>query len=815
LEAYLHVWTSEGIELTGELALGLTQIAPDGEEGAECAGSDGDFDGDGSLDTYFDGDDCDDDDSLTGPGFAYLDGVDCMTDADGDGWGNSGPGPGVIAGTDCRDSDASIFPGAVTEAIDGECMEDVDGDGFGDLVPPEGFDAGTDCDDTVASSYPGATEVIGDNVDSDCDGGEICYIDADDDGWRPDSTSTIISVDSDCFDSMEATDAVDMGDCDDSSAGIHPGAVEIAADSVDSDCDGTEVCYVDADDDGARPDGTSTVVSADGDCMDAGEAVATDVVGDCDDADPSLNLDDGDGDGYSTCDDDCDDGDATVHPGATDLLLTDRDCVEGIVDNSLTLANYTFVGEGARVYAGYSVSSAGDVDGDSLDDILVGAPGASASAGKAYLILGASLGTTSEIDLSLADYSFVGEDTSVSGLSSVSSAGDVDGDGLDDILVGNPGTDAGKAYLILGASLGSTSTIDLSAADYTFVGENVNDRAGYPVSSAGDVDGDGLDDILVGAVGNDDGGYNAGKAYLILGASLGSTSTIDLSDADYSFVGEESWDNAGSSVSSAGDVDGDGLDDLLVGAPSNDDGGYQAGKVYLILGVSLGGSSAIDLSTADYYFVGEAANSLAGSAVSSAGDVDGDGFGDLIVGAPSDSVSPDPGGGGGTPSPSSGSTAYRSKTYVILGASLGPDSELNLSDSDYQFLGAEVRSDGYISTSDSTGVSVALAGDVDGDGLSDLIIGAIGFDRTEFAEIYPGSAYLILGASLGASSEIDLLSLDSYTFMGENNLDEAGRSVSCAGDVNGDGLDDLLVGAPFNDDGGDRAGKAYLIFSGL
>jgi hypothetical protein len=110
---------------------------------------------------------------------------------------------------------------------------------------------------------------------------------------------------------------------------------------------------------------------------------------------------------------------------------------------------------------------------------------------------------------------------------------------------------------------------------------------------------------------------------------------------------------------------------------------------------------------------------------------------------------------------------------------------------------------------------VALAGDVDGDGLSDLIIGAIGFDRTEFAEIYPGSAYLILGASLGASSEIDLLSLDSYTFMGENNLDEAGRSVSCAGDVNGDGLDDLLVGAPFNDDGGDRAGKAYLIFSGL
>jgi hypothetical protein len=137
----------------------------------------------------------------------------------------------------------------------------------------------------------------------------------------------------------------------------------------------------------------------------------------------------------------------------------------------------------------------------------------------------------------------------------------------------------GNAYLILGASLGTTGEIDLSLADYSFVGENIFDYAGISVSSAGDVDGDGLDDLLVGASRNGDGGGGAGKVYLILGASLGMSSTIDLSAADYSFMGESEGDYAGSSVSSAGDVDGDGLDDILVGAYFSGD----AGKAYLIL----------------------------------------------------------------------------------------------------------------------------------------------------------------------------------------------------------------------------------------
>jgi len=169
---------------------------------------------------------------------------------------------------------------------------------------------------------------------------------------------------------------------------------------------------------------------------------------------------------------------------------------------------------------------------------------------------------------------------------SVSTAGDVDGDGLSDILVGavyydEGGSNAGKAYLVLGSSL-SGASMNLSAADHAFIGEVDEDYAGCSVSTAGDVDGDGLSDVLVGADDNDDGGLNAGKAYLVLGSSL-SGASMNLSAADHAFIGEDVGDATGVAVSTAGDVDGDGLSDVLVGADENDDGGSSAGKAYLLI----------------------------------------------------------------------------------------------------------------------------------------------------------------------------------------------------------------------------------------
>jgi hypothetical protein len=562
-------------------------------------------------------------------------------------------------------------------------------------------------------------------------------------------------------------------------------AVDADADAdVDADADADADADSDVDDTGSQADPLAD--------NDEDGVVAAD---DCDDDDAALGnvAYDADCDGYLTVND-CDDDDASINPGATDGLLTDRDCVDGLSEYSLALSDYGILGENPDDHAASSVSSAGDVDGDGLDDILVGASKndeAGWDAGKAYLILGASLSNSSEISLSLADYFFVGEDSDDEAGSSVSSAGDVDGDGLDDLIIGAPATDifgggaAGKAYLILGATLlgRSSRTLNLFLADQIFVGENSGDNAGISVSSAGDVDGDGLDDLIVGAVANDDGGDAAGKAYLILGSSLGGSREFSLSLADHIFVGEEEGDFAGHSVSGVGDVDGDGLDDLLIGASKSSDGGTNSGKAYLILGSSLGTTQEIDLSAADYAFVGESAWDRAGYSVSGAGDVDGDGNADLLVGAPL----------------YSGVGVNEGAVYIILGSSLGGISEIDLSDADYALTG---DSSGLLA-----GISVSSAGDVDDDGRDDILVGATGEDS-----FYEGIAYLIMGASLDSGSGLDV-----YPFLGEHQGDNAGISVSSAGDVNGDGRDDILVGANDNDDvGGDgQGGKAYLILSGL
>lgn len=471
-----------------------------------------------------------------------------------------------------------------------------------------------------------------------------------------------------------------------------------------------------------------------------------------------------------------------------------------IVDlGTLGSRGVTVPGENSYDYAGQSVSGAGDFNGDGFDDYIIAATFADGYSGVSYVVYGGPQRTAS-VDLGklTPNVGFSIKGTGYAVLH-VSSAGDVNGDGFDDLLIGAAGggfyySGPTRSYLLFGRP-GGLASVDLShlAPSDGFV---VSGQAGYgsnrlSVSYAGDVNGDGFDDIIIGETNISLGG----SAFLIYGRA-GGFSNIDLTDpaATGSTIRGALQDDAlGASVSSAGDINGDGFDDLIIGAPYADVGGTGAGQAYVIFGKAAAlGTIDVAKMVAGTGFViqGDAAGDAAGYQVHSAGDINGDGYDDLIIGAP---FGDDGGEAAG-------------EAYVLFGHG-GAFANIDLTNippgTGFTIVGDRAG--------DETGFSVAAAGDVNGDGFDDFVIGApFADDNGSFS----GSAFLIYGHG-GTFANLDLSNLSrsaGVVLRGHSAGDQAGFSVSGAGDVDRDGFDDLIIGSPNSDQRAEMSGAAYIIY---
>ncbi len=407
---------------------------------------------------------------------------------------------------------------------------------------------------------------------------------------------------------------------------------------------------------------------------------------------------------------------------------------------------------------------------------------------------------------------------------SVSRAGDVNGDGFDDVIIGapkgDPGGDsnAGEAYVVFGKASGFATSIDLNSLNgsngFKLNGIDAGDEAGDSVSTAGDVNGDGFADLIVGAWVADPGGDSAGgEIYVVFGKGSGFSSSLELSSLNgttgFRLDGIDPSDSAGRAVSSAGDINGDGFDDLVIGAPFAEQGvGTDgSGEAYVVFGKASGYTASFNLAsltgTNGFRLEGSSAGDNAGISVSSAGDVNGDGFDDLIVGA----RRADPGG-----------RDDAGRAAVVYGKASGFDASFDFTDLVFPTI-----EKGYLFRGkfdyDFAGASVSTAGDVNGDGLEDIIIGAYGVDSG--GDNYAGESYVVFGRSGGFSHESnttflsDLDGTDGFKILGTDPGDNVGSRVSGGGDLNGDGFDDLIIGVQGGEPqvgGYSQNGEIYVVF---
>jgi hypothetical protein len=309
---------------------------------------------------------------------------------------------------------------------------------------------------------------------------------------------------------------------------------------------------------------------------------------------------------------------------------------------------------------GHSVAFAGDVNGDGVSDVIVGAPrddGAFNNAGIATVYSGVNGTRILEVTGAAG-----GEQMGFA----VDGAGDWDGDGRDDVVVAAANANGKRGRVEVYSGMPPNALL------WSKQGEAANDRFGYAVAGIGDVNNDGFDDILVGAPFNDQGGVDAGRGYVYLGGT---------GDLWHRKTGRAAGDQFGRAVAAAGDVDDDGDPDYMIAAPLNDQRGTNAGEVAVYSG---------DRGTRLLVLRRNAGDRL-GSALAGAGDVNGDGHADLLVGAPNDDTL--------------GSNAGAALLYSGLDGSV-------------------IRQHFGISPGERLGSAVASIADLDGDNVRDIAVAA-------------------------------------------------------------------------------------------